>query len=277
MKNILLPTDFSPNSLQAIDYALQFCKGHTCSFYVLHVQKSSDYITDDLMSSAPNETVFESIARDNKKKIDLVVKQLKDKYPSQDYTFYSLFDFDDLVSAIEQAVQLYAIDLIVMGTNGATGAEEVIFGSNTLRVIREIDCPTLTVPDHYTYRGINTILFSIRPNTTETFKSMKLFRELLKMHSCQLKVLELYDDPTQLFLKEEDASIKNLFPEHPYSYYSLFAFPGVTAVTTATQLLKADLHAVFVEKETFLERFLVGSDTSNLVYKTLVPLLFLHT
>ncbi|KAA3620515.1 MAG: universal stress protein, partial [Flavobacterium sp.] len=53
MKKILLPTDFSPNSLHAIDYAMNFFKGNKAHFVLLNIQKSSEYITDDLMAAGP--------------------------------------------------------------------------------------------------------------------------------------------------------------------------------------------------------------------------------
>ena len=52
MENILLPTDFSANSRAAIEYAFQLFKGAGKSFYFLNVQKSSEFITDDLIDSS---------------------------------------------------------------------------------------------------------------------------------------------------------------------------------------------------------------------------------
>ena len=49
MRNILLPTDFSKNSMNAINYALAFLKDQKCKFYILNVQKASSFITDDMM------------------------------------------------------------------------------------------------------------------------------------------------------------------------------------------------------------------------------------
>ena len=42
MKTILLPTDFSDNSWNAIEYALNFYKELNCNFYLLHVSKVSN-------------------------------------------------------------------------------------------------------------------------------------------------------------------------------------------------------------------------------------------
>ena len=61
MKKILLPTDFSANSINAIHYALQFYRYEQCKFYLLNVQKASSFVTDDLMTMQPSTTIFNSL------------------------------------------------------------------------------------------------------------------------------------------------------------------------------------------------------------------------
>lgn len=277
MKNILLPTDFSANSMNAIDYAMQFFENQECHFFILNIQKISEYITDDLTTGSPSGSIYDSIAKDNKKLINQLVKRLSKQYKSQEYTFQGLFDYDDFVSAVRQAVRFHAIDLIIMGTNGATSAKEVIFGSNTLQVIRKVACPTLTVPAHYKYSSIKSALFSIQNCKKISLNTIKIFKDLLHVHPSDLNVLELENDDTASLSRHEDNDcVKKLFPNDPYNYFYLNSLPGLIAVNTATQLLKVDLHAIFVKRELFLERLLFGSQTSQLSYNTLIPLLFLH-
>jgi nucleotide-binding universal stress UspA family protein len=275
MKKILLPTDFSVNSMNAIDYAMRFFENWECDFFILNVQKMSDYLSDDLVSGSKTDSIYDSIATDNKKAINQLVKKLSKDYKSQSYTFHGLFDYDDFVSAVDQAVRFHAIDLIIMGTNGATGAKEALFGSNTLQVIRSLKCPVLAIPEGYVYNGVKSALFSTQKCQDFSFEGIKVFKEMLTIHQCELQVLEL--DDSDVVSQDESANcLKTLFPTQAYTYHRLNTIPGLAAVNTATQLLEVDLHAVFIEKETFLERLLFGSDTSKLAYKTLIPLLFLH-
>ena len=51
MKAILLPTDFSKNSMNAIEYAVSLFEDETCEFYVLNIQKASAFVSDDFMAS----------------------------------------------------------------------------------------------------------------------------------------------------------------------------------------------------------------------------------
>jgi len=79
MKNILLPTDFSENSLNAIDYAMHFFENWECDFYILNVQKVSEYISADLVAGSQTDTIYDSIASDNKKLINQLVKKLSNR------------------------------------------------------------------------------------------------------------------------------------------------------------------------------------------------------
>ncbi len=276
MKNILLPTDFSANSMNAIEYAMHFFENRECNFYLLNVQKISEYISDDLVAGSKTDTIYDSITADNRKLLNQLVKKLSKKYKSQAFTFNGLFDYDDFIVAVQQAIQFHGIDLIIMGSNGATNAKEQLFGSNTLQVIRNVACPTLTIPDQYSFSSIKSTLFSTQKCADFSFQGVKIFKEILSIHKCELHVLELNDNAVNMSRKEDNECLKKLFPKHPYQYFCLNTKPGLIAVNTATQLLKVDLHAIFIEKETFLERLFFGSENSKILYQTLIPLLFLH-
>ena len=60
MKNILLPTDFSENSWNAIEYALKLFEKKSCNFYLLHV-KSLSYISEGDMTFAVNQDTIEDV------------------------------------------------------------------------------------------------------------------------------------------------------------------------------------------------------------------------
>ncbi len=276
MKNILLPTDFSVNSMNAIDYAMRFFENQKCKFYILNVQKISEYVSDDLIAGSKTDTIYDSIASDNKKLISQLVKKLSKKHKSQAYSFHGLFDYDDFTSAVDQAVKFHSIDLIIMGSNGATGAKEIIFGSNTLQVIRNIECPTLTIPNAYKFIDIKRVLFSTQHCTDFSYEGIEIFKEILSMHPSELTILELDEKTTNVASKEDNQCLRELFPDHPYTYFCLNTIPGLVAINTVTQLLKVDLHAAFIEKEPFLKRLLFGSEYSQLAYGTQIPLLFMH-
>jgi len=277
MKNILLPTDFSDNALNAIQYALEFFLQETCTFHVIHVQKASHYTSDDLMVAPSNTSILQSVISDSKKKLNKLVEKLKVSYPNENYTFNTIIDYDVFTDAIKQAVIANTIDFIIMGTNGATGASEVVFGSNTLNVIRKIDCPVIAIPQGYTFNSPKTILYAIDRYDTFILKETTPLMNILAKYKPSLCILKIKND--ELITAEELDLKKQLqvfFKNINHTFHTISNVPSALAIHSFVQIMDIDMTAMFIKKETFLERFLKGSETSKISYGTMVPLLIMH-
>ena len=274
MKNILLPTDFSNNSRNAIHYAFQFFKDQECEFYFLNVQKISEYLTGDIYAASKDNSVFDAVIQDNKQKLQNFIDELEKEYGSETSTIHPIVDYDVFTDAVNQVVDKNKIDIIIMGSNGATGAKEVIFGSNTLSVIRKVDCPLLIIPEKYSFKKINSALFTI--HNQEIIDSNKLtpLLEILLKYNCTLKILEINEKNKESENNQEE--IKELFTEVITEYYSLVDLPAPVAVSAFVQLIDVQIHATFTERETIFERFIFGSETAKISYETKIPLLILQ-
>ena len=275
MKRILLPTDFSKNSLNAIRYAMAFFKKSEIDFYVLNVQKTSDYTTSDLMSRSSGTSIYRAVLDDNKKSLQKFIEKLKQECIGEKYTFHSLVDFDVFTDAIQQAVTSKKIDLIIMGTNGATGAKEVLFGSNTLNVIRKVDCPLIAVPENYKFKHIQQILLTLNYQEVST-PSIAPLLDVLKLYKAALKVLDIKEEIIQVTSAETQASLKDLLGKLSYEYFTLTGIPSPIAINAFEQLFPIDLHAIIIKQKSFLDRFVFGNETSTISYNSRVPLLIMH-
>lgn len=274
MKRVLLPTDFSRNAWNAIAYALKFFQGQACDFYVLNVQKPSEYITDDLITSNAMETVYDSIVKDNKKQLRTLIEKLRTQDTSTAFEFHPVFENSTVTAAIKDCAGRYSIDLIVMGSNGATGAGESLFGSNTLQVLRKVECPTLVIPQDYQFSGLERLLYIIDLASFESIspRNKQLLSTLLDMHPTELNVLSIIKEEN----KAETSQWKQdpLLP-FPYRYHTLQESFNWHTLNIATQLLKADLKIIELPRESMWQRIFYGSKNSDLVYHTKVPMLFL--
>ena len=194
MKNILLPTDLSKNAYNAIQYAMELYRNESCMFYLLNVQKASNYTSDDLMISKPNTSIHHSLLYDNKIKLEGIIEKLKLNYHNNNHSFEAVLDFDIFIDALKQTIVSKNIDLIIMGTNGASNAKEVVFGSNTLQVIRKIDCPVLIIPQNFAFKKINSILFTIDSDSNFSSVGIHPLIDILTTYKAYLKVLMLNEN-----------------------------------------------------------------------------------
>ena len=276
MKHILLPTDFSKNSINAINYALKFFEGLEIVFFLINIQKTSDYTTGDLMSGRSGSSLYQNLLNDNQAKLHQLIDQLKSEFPSKNFKFEGVVDFDVFTDAIEQAIQTFRIDLIIMGTNGASAAKEKIFGSNTLQVIRQIKCPLITVPENHQFSSINKVLFSTS-NDTFPFNKVDPLIKIIKMHKASLLILEVIKSESESISIEKREGLKELKEVIDYELYTITGISQPTAIDAFEQLHPIDLHAFFTKKESLLDRIIFGSDTSVISYGSKVPLLVMHT
>ncbi|WP_400078464.1 universal stress protein [Winogradskyella sp. R77965] len=277
MKNILLLTDFSENSINAIRYALQLFEGDTCNFSLLNVQSSSSFMTDDLMLSG-NQSLYDSIIKKAKNKLDQLILELEDEFETQTYSIKSVADYDSLTDAINQIKASKNIDLVVMGTNGVTGASEVVFGSNTINVIRKVDCPTLVIPEGFKYRTPKEILLpldhsdSLRENAfTDAVSFAKRFSK--KIHLLRIKT---NNENSKEELKDKE-NINTFLKEMQHEYHLITDIPIAIAVDTYIQTHNIDLTTLLVQKESLFERFFIGSPTTKISNNIRVPLLIFHS
>lgn len=276
MKNILLLTDFSKNAQNAIDYALQFFLGEDLNFYILNVHKSSNYTMGDLMTTSPGSSVYDSIIKNPKAKLKKIIIELENKYANESYSFEGVCDFDDFISAIKQTIELKDIDLIVMGTNGATNANEVIFGSNTLSTIRNVDHPILVIPEGFKFTKPNTILFVTEQDEVFAKKSLYPLSYIISKYDSELLILTLDNQNSIDLIAEKKNTIGSYFKGCQHSFYNISEIPADIAIDAFMQIKPVDITAKIINKKSFLTRLLKGSTTNAITYKTRVPLLIMH-
>ncbi|NRD24641.1 universal stress protein [Winogradskyella litoriviva] len=277
MKNILLLTDFSKNSINAIHYALQLFEDDICNFFLLHAQSPATYMSDDLLL-AGNESIYNSMVAKTKRKLAKLIVQLDSEFKNEKFSYEILVDYDALPEAINQIKKSKSIDLVVMGTNGVTGAKEVVFGSNTINVIRKVHVPTLVIPEGFAYKIPEEILLPLDIKDT---LSGKVFTDVLKFtkrFGKKLHVLRIMpnNEASEEALKDMD-NINSLLKDIKHEYHNINNVPMNYAVDNYTQSHSIDLITLLVQKESLFERFIIGSTTTQISKNLRVPLLIFHT
>ncbi|GAL88547.1 universal stress protein [Jejuia pallidilutea] len=219
MKNILLPTDFSENSWNAITYALELFKNDVCTFYLLNTYTPAVYHVEYVLVNPAQFGLVDSAKETSIKNLESFKERIQKAFKNPNHTVKTLSVFNSLVSEVKDQVAEKAIDTIVMGTKGATGAKEVLFGSNTVHVLNQAKCPVLAIPDSFKYENPHELLF---PTDYEIeFKSHHLnpIFDIAKSHTSRVNVLHVSygNDLSVLQQKNKDilesklAKVANVF------------------------------------------------------------------
>lgn len=273
MKTILLLTDFSDSATNAIHYAMRFFQSKTCVFHIMHVHKAGSFISDDLMTS-PTENIYESFTKVPKQKLKTLVEDLEGSYNNPKHTFEIIVDFDVFTDAVKQAIERHNIDYVVMGSNGVTGAIEVVFGSNAINVIRQVICKTLIVPNGYTYKPISAFLLPLQFDDaikSEQLKTISNFTTNYKLKLHVLRVCVKNKTINSISNDQEDLNGYNCkySVEEETSFYQ--------AVTNYLKTNAIDMTGLIVHDKNFIERFFTESPALELSKVIKVPLMIFHT
>lgn len=160
MKNILVPTDFSDPANNALNLAGQIARKTGAKIYLLHiVEPIKSYVaaTDGMYIDASVEEKYIDYLKDNAKD---QMKKIRAEADFQGLEIEALVSLGTIFSIINEHVNRYNIELLVMGTQGVSGLDELLIGSNTEKVVRTAQCPVLTVRGKLEVEKFNKIVFA---------------------------------------------------------------------------------------------------------------------
>lgn len=214
--HILLPTDFSENAWSAALYAIRMYAKVPCTFYFSHAWTfvntgSRTYISPSYIDTLQNTS---------KEQLETLKQRAQFVSPHSEHEFKTIFSEDFLSESIKTAIKDHAIDLVVMGTKGATGAKEFLLGSNSVNVIKKVKlCPILLVPHKYEYAKTDRIAFATdfkRPYGDE----IRPLISLAKLQKSDLEILHI-NGPDDLTEKQQDNlnALTQHLKEQPYNIH----------------------------------------------------------
>jgi len=277
MKSILLPTDFSKNSENAIKYALALFQDVTCDFYLLNVQRASSFITDDMMVMASSATIYQTIVDVSKRSLENLITKIEIKYSNDKHSFHSVVDYDNFIDSINQVTLNKNIDLIVMGTKGASGLEKVIFGSNTVHVMQRCKAPVLAIPDGCLFNGLDKIAFTTNYETLHNIEELKPLKYLLTLHSSKLNVLHFDDREGKSNQKNENKEfLKAHFNDITYENKDSYRSEMYKTLEEYVHSNNIKLIAMMRRKHTFLERLFNRHPEETLAFSIDIPFLIME-
>ena len=160
MKTILVPTDFSECSADAVKYAIHFAEKTQRKLLFFH----STFI---LIPTRGTAAAYLNAVKSEKELklriltefIDKTYHSLKKKRDVNNTKFLVAFE-TSVIAGITKTINDQFIDLIIIGTHGASGFRKLFIGSNTATVIERCYCQVLAIPHNYKFDGIKTIAYA---------------------------------------------------------------------------------------------------------------------
>ena len=279
MRNVLIPTDFSENSLNAIRYALAYYADIPVNFYLLHVigntqsQKNQEekldfeksiYIGDPIGDPA---TCMEA---------QIEICNLLCNSPS--HTFYPLLVEGRLVETIRYYIADKLINCIVMGTKGTSEMLQHDIGSNTCEVITKVKCPILVIPEHAKFKGIKNTAFLTDYNCLYRHKVISTLSETLELQKAALRILHSRSLNASLTPAQVDNKgfLHYFFRDTKHSFHFVENKNMDTGLQDFVDTWDINLLAIVAKNLNFIQKLLLRPASKITHYQTELPFLVIH-
>lgn len=269
MKKILATTDFSVNSWKAIVYAIELGQKINAEVVILNAY-TLPYSNQTVLVSM-KEILKESAEQGLKDVLTKINNELK---PSG-VEISTKAVHGDLLVSIELMVESEGVDLVIMGTKGATGLKAALLGSNAANVIRNVNCPVIAIPESYNPSPIRHITICADFTTgLESKVEFGMLSEIASVHKSKIQLIHIIDpfDDNQTHRIPVGTNFQQFFPDNEIAAsvnYNEDVEEGIKEFITDNP---TDLLVIIRRNYNFVESLFHRSLTRQLAMHTMIPL-----
>lgn len=274
MKTIIVPTDFSPVSVNAVNFAVNMAQAVDASIMLLHVYNIP-------VSYAEVPIILVSVD-EMKKGSEAQLEELKNNInhiTSGKVKIYTESRMGNTVDELDEICKNIQPFAVVMGAKGKTGIENVMFGSTTLTAIRHLTWPVICVPPGKKYgNGITKIGFACDFKQVVETTPVKFIIQMVKEFKAELHILNVDykekhfrpETPEQSFL------LHNLLEEVKPQYHFINNADIEDGINEFAETNNLDLVIAIPKKHKLLDGIFRPSSTKQLVFQSHIPVMCVH-
>lgn len=269
MKKILVPTDFSQEADRALKVAASLAKKNNAEIYLLHMLELPDHhIIDGAGTDVPETIFFMKLAHKR-------FKDITNKSYLKDVTIHETIESYEVLSGVTEAAKKYNIDLIIMGSSGATGLKEMFIGSNTEKIVRTSDVPVLVIKnDIENFNVVNFVYASDFGNDQK--KAFKEAVDFAESFDAKLNLV-LINTPNHFqTTAAAEKKMNDFISDFELKNYSLNIYNDNTienGILNFSKAINADLIGMSTHGRRGLAHFFNGSISEDLVNHALRPVI----
>jgi len=279
MNKILVPIDFSDNAINAFKYAIQVAKELESSItlfntYPIDIPMGMEYSSGIYMQTLNAEIKFDRTVR---------LQELANKYGGTTYNSNDkkLEIFKEVQEGVAaDSIAAYAkeknMDMVIMGTKGASGLEEVLLGSITVSVIDKVDIPVFVIPEKSSFNGLKQIVYATDFDDKDT-DIIDTLQHLGEYFNSKITCLHINTDPTLSYANDVNMNMlkRNYFftPVNQLNFQVLTDKKVEHGLEEYLTDNKIDLVVVTPKERKFIEGLFHRSITKKLAFHSKIPVL----
>jgi nucleotide-binding universal stress UspA family protein len=274
MKTILVPTDFSEVSENALNYAAEFANFAKAKLVLFHVYAVPMPVSEVPVIAIP----IDEVEHESMKQLKEFDKKLKANYGNIETELITRAGF------VAEEIYLFQeerkIDLLVMGVTGA-GKAPGILGSNTTSNMKKAKCPVLVVPKGLKFKKPEKIALACDYNSTVPEGVVSKLKEFVRLFGAKLLVFDVLKRAELVSYQKAVAEVNlenSLGDEIEHSLY----FPSGDGkelhveINSFVDRNNADMLVMIPHDYSFWQKLFHHSATKEMAFYTHVPLLSIH-
>lgn len=262
MNRILVPTDFSDQAENALKVATMLAKKHGSEIYLLHMMEIPMQQTDrgNEQSDIPEALFFMQLAQKR-------FKTLMEKDYLQGITVHETVKADITFNEIKDACKELHIDMIIMGSHGATGLKEMFVGSNAEKVVRTSEVPVLVIKNEHQSFDVSDFVFAsdFKNDNKETYKQAVKFA---KTFNAKIHLLLVITSSNFMATYEAKSRINDFISGQQFDNYTITIHNDHTeehGILNFAKDINADLIGISTHGRQGIAHFFNGSISEDLV------------
>jgi nucleotide-binding universal stress UspA family protein len=264
----LVPTDFSLSANNAGRFASSLAQATNSDMIVIHIIEPY---------KGPKGTDL----GDGKKKALNQLYQWKQNLQKE----YKVKIYDEIkIGILKEEIILAAknnkADLIIMGTVGSSGLDKLIWGSNTVHVIKKSQIPVLAIPKNINFSIPSKIVFATDYNNSD-INDLRQLSNLAQYFNAEIKVIHVSEHITEadgyLSLEQYFSDlVKNNLSYSNISFDTIQNSNTIKGLRLFLKEEKADIFALAIRKRNIFQQLFGKSMTEEFLFKIKIPTLAFH-
>lgn len=274
-RTILLPTDFSESARSAMQYSQQLYKGRGYKYIILNTVEPNAASSNAGMIVNMSEIITKESLEGLKKE-----KEWLESLPECEGIVETVQMFGDFVNCVRQIIKDKNVDMVILGTTGASGLKEFFVGSNAAAVIQEIPVPVLTVPFHADFKEISRVVFATDLKSIKKKAILEFLRDLVRKRHAELILLNVIKEDSKVS-DSQKSSEKKFLMEYFDSVGVTFdtiknedTVEGINAYVNSRNDI--DVIAMVPRRKNFFEKIFSKSVAKKVAYHASIPILTLQ-
>lgn len=279
-KKILIPTDFSKNSWNALVYALNLYKEEECTFYLLNAFQLFDFPTDTLRDAAPGDAEYEKEKEKSEAGLQGLLEGINMRNDTSHHHFELISKYNKVIDAVRETVKEKGIEFLIMGTKGENNPETTLYGSNAVDVIEKVQmCPVLVLPAEINFEDKinNEIVFATNFKTLYNHQELDSLVAIARRSKAAIRVLYVQESEKLSSVQEDNKKVlSDHLSEVVYTFHTLTNIKVAEGIHSFIESRGSGMLALVNKKHGFFSSIFSKSLVKEIGHKPQVPVLVLH-